>query len=1339
MKKALTEISLNDSAIQNRCVVPIINSYERKRTLEFSYYKSFFLLFAFILFWGMVKAQTTVTYVMQDANFPTQFNDGGDFFNQGSSELGMWANTGSKNTVAWRTFKIAGDNTGSNRALQVGDVFKITVYCTRARGQIGFSLNAGGIQGSNYDNRVNGSRLYCNTDNYGSWYVNRSGGNTVLGSGYNPIQNTFKDYTFTVRITSSTSADVYLTVDGIDYRAYNMTMNGNTNIDAFSIYGSDIWDGDSNDNAYWKQTSTVTNSQRVEVGYNLASGNFTPGVISDGLDAGSTSTVSVNNVYVGGNTGSAIILNQANSYTGNTTVNTNATLTLGAAGVIPDASNMVLDGGTFKTGASVGYNETVGTLTVSNNSTIALGTGSHTLNFGASNGNSWTSGKTITITGWAGTEGTGGGGTSGKIYFGATSGTLTEAQLSKITFNGFPNGSMLKSDGELVPAYSPAPTTNATVASFTNVGRKTITFSWTNGNGANRIVLVKSGSAVDGNPANGTTYTSNTTFTGGTQIGTGNYVVYSGSGSTVTVNGFTAGTTYYFAVFECNGSGSTISYFTSGQLTANQATTNNYLTVASGSNNWSSTTAWFDNEIPSSGSDVIVRNTLTLDQNVSVSSLTVNAGATFTASDATSRTLTITKSATGNSATLSNSGTWTNGTGGSTVVFTGAPGSGDAIHAVSGTIAFQNITVNKTGGASNVGTSFGTGSSVSGTMEIGSGGFVSTAPPSSFYGTNAILKFNQGSGATYSVNSGDYSWSTTQVPNNISISSGTVNLNSDRTAIGNLLIDGGALVLNAGTPPNLTIQGNWTRSSGSFTANTGTVTMSGSTDGIIDVTGGASMYDLVINKNSGKKVTLACNITVSHALTISGGSLIVPDQKQLTVLAVGTLTNTSETGLVIESGGSLIQSSGSVKATVKRAISAWGDPSINHGWHFLSSPVDAQAISPGFTTVTANEYDFFAWWEPTNVWVNYKNTTIAPTWATGNVLGATSGAGNFIPGKGYLVEYLAASTKEFSGTLNNANITVSNLAISSGTNKGWHLLGNPFTSAITWATGWSLNHINTTAKIWNESSASYHDVLTGEIIPALNGFMVQVVDGFGGTNSLTIPTSARTHNATGWYKSTDNPTIVLLAHDLTGQTAQESIIRFSNEATAGFDPAFDSHFLPGYAPLFYSVAGTDQLSTNALPQSGGNVQIPFSFVKNDGASFTIEAKKITDINGPVILKDLKTNTTQDLTVKPVYSFTSSASDDPNRFLLTFSHVGIGENTNIQPISVYTTGNSVYVSNKTGSTAGTVYVYNMMGQLIMQQKLTSDLTAISVKAGTGYYLVKVISGNQVFSGKVFINQ
>lgn len=241
----------------------------------------------------------------------------------------MWANTGNKNTAAWRPFKTAGDNTGSNRTLQVGDVFKITVAATRAFGQIGFSLNSAGIQGSNYNNRTNGSRLYFNTDNYGSWYVNRDGGNSSLS--YTPLQDTYKDYIFTIKIASSTTADVYLTVDGTDYRAYNIKMNGSGNIDAFSIYGSDIWDGNSNDNHYWKQTSTVTNSQTVELGYFLASGTYTPGVITDGLVANSTSTTSVNTIYIGGDSGSSIVLNQPNTYTGTTTVNTNATLELGVS------------------------------------------------------------------------------------------------------------------------------------------------------------------------------------------------------------------------------------------------------------------------------------------------------------------------------------------------------------------------------------------------------------------------------------------------------------------------------------------------------------------------------------------------------------------------------------------------------------------------------------------------------------------------------------------------------------------------------------------------------------------------------------------------------------------------------------------------------------------------------------------------------------------------------------------------------------------------------------------------------------------------------------------------
>ncbi len=88
--------------------------------------------------------------------------------------------------------------------------------------------------------------------------------------------------------------------------------------------------------------------------------------------------------------------------TGNTTLSGTSILTLGANNILSDAGAVILNGGTLKTGTTTGFSETVGTLNLSDNSTIALGTGIHSLTFAASNGISWTSGKMLTITGWTG-------------------------------------------------------------------------------------------------------------------------------------------------------------------------------------------------------------------------------------------------------------------------------------------------------------------------------------------------------------------------------------------------------------------------------------------------------------------------------------------------------------------------------------------------------------------------------------------------------------------------------------------------------------------------------------------------------------------------------------------------------------------------------------------------------------------------------------------------------------------------------------------------------------------------------------------------------------------------
>ncbi|MDN3492037.1 lamin tail domain-containing protein [Winogradskyella bathintestinalis] len=97
-----------------------------------------------------------------------------------------------------------------------------------------------------------------------------------------------------------------------------------------------------------------------------------------------------------------------------------------------------------------------------------------------------------------------------------------------------------------------APTTAATTFSASSVTTNSSTLSWTRGNGDNVIVIMKAGATVDFTPISGTDYTDEAAFASGTELGTGNYVVYNGSGTSVDVTGLTQNETYHVAVYEYN-------------------------------------------------------------------------------------------------------------------------------------------------------------------------------------------------------------------------------------------------------------------------------------------------------------------------------------------------------------------------------------------------------------------------------------------------------------------------------------------------------------------------------------------------------------------------------------------------------------------------------------------------------------------------------------------------------------------------------------------------------------------------------------------------------------------
>lgn len=146
--------------------------------------------------------------------------------------------------------------------------------------------------------------------------------------------------------------------------------------------------------------------------------------------------------------------------------------------------------------------------------------------------------------------------------------------LYSTTIDHTTTGGTTKSIAVSATVIAAKPTIQATAVTFTSVTSTTFTVNWTNGNGANHLVLIRSLSAVNSNPVDGVTYTAITSFGAGSEVGTGNYVIYSGSGNTVNLTGLQPNTAYHVAVYDYNGSGRTESYLTTSPATGNRTTLN---------------------------------------------------------------------------------------------------------------------------------------------------------------------------------------------------------------------------------------------------------------------------------------------------------------------------------------------------------------------------------------------------------------------------------------------------------------------------------------------------------------------------------------------------------------------------------------------------------------------------------------------------------------------------------------------------------------------------------------------------------------------------------------------
>lgn len=505
----------------------------------------------------------------------------------------------------------------------------------------------------------------------------------------------------------------------------------------------------------------------------------------------------------------------------------------------------------------------------------------------------------------------------------------------------------------------------------------------------------------------------------------------------------------------------------------------------------------------------------------------------------------------------------------------------------------------------------------------------------------------------------------------------------------------------------------------------------GSISGTANITGSDGDYNTkgtwtgefgnLTKPGPGHNVTITSGGTVTIDADATANTVTIADGGNLTQNAVLAVTG----DFTVQSGGSFLQNGTLTAAstTAERALPAanWADPT--DGWNHIASPVANQAIDGDWITSGAgNDYDFYAWDEPFDLWRNQKHA-------------ATSGYDftSFNVGQGYMVAYQAGGTKTFSGVFNTTDVattlTKQGTGIAGDYVAGANLLGNPYPAALTWDNSWiPAANVQATAYIW--SGSAYAPIVVGDVIPATYGFMVLATN----DQAITMPAAARTHIESVPLKATI-PGIKLIANDLEVGSQQETHIKFNPQATEAYDLAYDAFYMSGYAPQFYTMADQSALMVNSLSTMQDDIRIPLYFEKTEAESFSIQ---LTENNlGSVYLKDLKTNTTVKLSETMEYYFSAEAGDSPERFEVFFSPLGVDELAQAQAGAYVRNNNSIVVYGLNGAT--NVELYNLAGQLVYASQTSGSTSQFEINAGLkqGVYIVKLSNQAATNSVKVFI--
>ncbi|NOX45850.1 MAG: T9SS type A sorting domain-containing protein [Chlorobi bacterium] len=486
----------------------------------------------------------------------------------------------------------------------------------------------------------------------------------------------------------------------------------------------------------------------------------------------------------------------------------------------------------------------------------------------------------------------------------------------------------------------------------------------------------------------------------------------------------------------------------------------------------------------------------------------------------------------------------------------------------------------------------------------------------------------------------------------------------------------------------------------------------------------------------------------------AGATLHIMDDGGLT--AAGVITNDGSILMHGTSiGGSLIDNGFAGAGTFEydRTLTN-GAVGTHFGWHYVSSPVD--------NTVTG---DFVGYWvkdfdEASGMFMDidaypgdcsgsmftvsmgsgmgysvkqdlgYADNCPQPTGATGDII---EFGGDFMSAYPTTPTAVAAMTNVNTGDV---------LVTLTGGGSNWNLMGNPYASGWDYD-DWYFNGdfpgagLNDAIYYWDADAAAYASYVAGvgtnggtNEVQTGQAFFLEA-DGTVPNMPMTFTNSSRIHTTQTFYKSEVSDIVRLVA---TGNNfSDETVIRFLDEATTGWDKHFDAKKLlqeGSEVPSVYTYAGSDIISINSQPATE---LVPMAFVSGVSGTYTIEATETSEFT-EVTLEDIVTGEMTDLLTSS-YTFDYTAGENADRFVVHFGALGTIEN-NFDNVSIWSNENNIYV-NVPMVTNGEIVVVNMMGQEIIRTDIATGINVIPVNDVNSYYIVKVVGSQAVKTGKVYI--